>query len=865
MIGQTISHYRILEKLGEGGMGVVYKAEDTSLKRTVALKFLPPTLLAGEEEKKRFIREAQAAAALSHPNIATVFAIDEAESQTFIALELIEGQSLDKKIASGPLKITEILDIAAQLCEGLQAAHEKGVVHRDIKSANIMVTEKGQVKMLDFGLAKLKGVSRVTREGAALGTMAYMSPEQLRGEAVDQRTDIWSAGVLLYEMISGQLPFSGDYEQATAYQILNDDPEPLTALRTGVPMELERLVHKMLSKDPGDRYQTVSEIRVDLKAAGLTLGKGTSSQRRAMAPGKLERKRGHLGALAAAGCIGIILGGVGVWLAMHPGPSAPGPHQMRILTVARGSRIENAAISPDGSQIAYIQKGLIYVRNLAQVDARAIPGTAGARRLFWSPGSDAIGYATNTFLWRVAAAGGEPVALCKMPNNFLGAFWNSDGHIIFALPTLGLQTVPEQGGDPRNALSPDSSRGEFDFHTPSLMPDGEGILAILHGSDNWTSKVQLLQGQNRRTLIDIPNSYLWGPHYSSTGHIVFGEDSPRYGIWAAAFSPTSEGTLNEPFLVKSGAHSPSVARDGTLACVAGPRSVMRLAWVSRTGHIDRFIGEPLDQLRFPAVSPDGKKIAVSAYLSGVMDIWIYDLQQGVQTRLPTEASQDRFAVWSPGSDTVVFACGSWGVKQNVVRTRSDAGGILDTLLPGSYLPASWSRDGRYLVLLEGQSIAYIDMREPNPRPRIVDVSAKASGPRLSPDGKYVAFVSEETGRGEVYVAPFPQGGRKWRVSLRGGIQPKWARGGEELFYFENENIASVSFTDRPVLKIGNPQILFSPDSIRGNIRELGTRSYDPAPDGKHFVVVVEAESSDEESSILLLENWQVGAGNVKKP
>ncbi|MBF8295747.1 MAG: Adenylate cyclase [Bacteroidetes bacterium] len=266
MIGSTISHYRILEKLGEGGMGVVYKAHDTKLNRDVALKFLPPNLLVSEDDRHRFVHEAQASAALSHPNIATVFEIDESEAKTFIALEFIEGQSLAQKIKSGPLKVDDALSIVIQTCEGLQAAHEKGIVHRDIKSQNIMVTTKGQLKILDFGLAKLRGATVLTKAGTTIGTMGYMSPEQLRGEAVDHRTDIWAVGVVLYEMIAGRRPFQGDYEDAVAYQVINQQPEPLTAIRTGVPMELERIVKKAMQKERANRYQHVVEIVTDLRS-----------------------------------------------------------------------------------------------------------------------------------------------------------------------------------------------------------------------------------------------------------------------------------------------------------------------------------------------------------------------------------------------------------------------------------------------------------------------------------------------------------------------------------------------------------------------------------------------------------------------
>jgi non-specific serine/threonine protein kinase len=308
LIGQTVSHYKILEHLGSGGMGVVYKAEDTKLKRTVALKFLPSALLAGDEEKKRFLVEAQASAALSHPNIATVFEIDESEAKTFIALEYIEGQNLAEKVKSGPLKLEDAISIGIQASEGLQAAHEKGIVHRDIKSQNIMVTPRGQVKILDFGLAKLRGSSFVTRVGTTVGTMGYMSPEQLRGDPVDHRTDIWALGVVLYELVSGRKPFQGDYEEAVAYQVLNAQPELLTAIRTGVPVELERIVDKTLQKDRTKRYQHIDELHVDLQSLQRETGSGKLKQQSTGSAG-LSRKLPYLyGGIAA--CLVFLIAGI---------------------------------------------------------------------------------------------------------------------------------------------------------------------------------------------------------------------------------------------------------------------------------------------------------------------------------------------------------------------------------------------------------------------------------------------------------------------------------------------------------------------------------------------------------------------------
>jgi len=318
MIGKTISHYKILEKLGEGGMGIVYKAEDTKLKRIVALKFLPPELTRDSEAKERFIHEAQAAGTLSHTNIATIYGIDEHEGNTFIAMEFIEGQTLKEKIKKGPLKLKEAITIAKQIAEGLSAAHEKSIIHRDIKSANIMLKEKNQVKIMDFGLAKIATGSMVTKAGTTLGTIAYMSPEQAQGEPVDHRSDIFSFGVVLYEMIAGQLPFKGQYEQAIVYSILNEDPELLTAIRTSVPMKLEEIVNKLLAKDPDERYQHVDELPVDLKAIDIepTITSGTSSRAGAEKVSQQHvslRQAVPWSLVALIAVVAILIGAVSIW------------------------------------------------------------------------------------------------------------------------------------------------------------------------------------------------------------------------------------------------------------------------------------------------------------------------------------------------------------------------------------------------------------------------------------------------------------------------------------------------------------------------------------------------------------------------
>ncbi len=344
MIGTTISHYKILEKLGEGGMGVVYKAEDTKLRRSVALKLLPPSLLVNEDDRRRFVHEAQAFAALNHPNIATVFEIDESEAKTFIALEFVAGENLAEKVKSGPLKLDDALSIAIQTCEGLQAAHENGIVHRDIKSQNIMVTPKGKVKILDFGLAKLRGATVVTKAGTTLGTMGYMSPEQLRGEPVDHRADIWAVGVVLYEMIAGRRPFQGDYEDAIAYQVINQHPEPLTAIRTGVPMELERIVKKAMQKDLADRYQHTDELLTDLKLVKRRPESGVPIQPPA-SKSPLSRARVYIvGGAAALFCFSLIA----TYMLFSPRSASPEDKSIAILPFMNLSEDKESEYFSDG-------------------------------------------------------------------------------------------------------------------------------------------------------------------------------------------------------------------------------------------------------------------------------------------------------------------------------------------------------------------------------------------------------------------------------------------------------------------------------------------------------------------------------------
>ncbi len=527
MIGSAISHYKLVAKLGEGGMGVVYKAEDTKLERTVALKFLAQHLLNDEEAKERFLREAKAAAALHHPNVCPVHEIDEVDGKTFIAMAFLEGESLEERITQGPLSLKDALDIARQAADGLDAAHEKGIFHRDIKPANIMVDAKGRATIMDFGLARLTEASRLTKFDTAMGTVAYMSPEQAQGMEVDSRSDLWSLGCVLYEMVSGQRPFQGQYDQALLYEIVHEEPAALTGLRTGVPIELELLTSKCLAKDRDDRYQHASDTAVDLRTLGEKLKSGRSTVLRtaqmtgaipatmtaaqtlnpaeALPPGVAPVRQSTYRALqAVAAVLAIAFLSVTAILFTQAPPEA---------TVTRFSfapeGLAGARISPDGKYILYTAQTdgepSLWLRPLGDESARQLTGTEGAIAGFWSPDSSWIGFGTRTELKRVSIDGGSPITLCELQSTgtttFLGGTWSPDDERIVFSSGLQLYEVAARGGQPELLFDSSDSPRSYALH-PHFLPTGRGPAALLYRastgpSNGWVAVFNLETGERR--------------------------------------------------------------------------------------------------------------------------------------------------------------------------------------------------------------------------------------------------------------------------------------------------------------------------------------------------------------------------------
>ena len=796
MVGQTISHYKIVEKLGEGGMGVVYKAEDTKLGRTVALKFLAAHLLQDEESRARFIREAKAAAALDHPNICTVHEIDEADGHTFIAMAFVEGETLQEKIEAGPLKIDESLDIAIDVARGLAAAHFKGVVHRDIKSANVMIAAAGpgadpQAKLLDFGLARLAAAASLTKEGTTLGTTAYMSPEQAQGAEVDQRSDIWSLGVVLYEMVSGRLPFQGEYEQGILYGVLHDQPEPLTALRTGVPKELERIASKCLAKEPGSRYQHVDELLVDLRELQKERQSGESRLRGGAAPGSsvddkpASRTAWYAGAFAAAA----VLGAAGAaWFGVFEPPSQPPQEPMQAvpLTTYPGSEAQ-PSFSPDGAQVAFSWDGEsqdnfdIYVKEIdSGTSVRLTSSPASEHSPTWSLDGRQIAFLRGDSLGggrSVAAAvllipaiGGPERKIAEigplspfLPAGYHAWLPDSSGLVVADASSTdepsALFMISNETGEKRRLTSPPT--GSLGDTGPALSPDGR-TLAFVRTSRIYFSDLYLLElsedftprGEPRRLTSESRG--IWSPVWTPDGgEIIFGS---RSGLWK--ISVLGPGVPARLTAAGQWAFSLDVSRQGNRLAYQRAlwdnnfRRMQRPDLQSSPGPPTRFLSSTRRET-FPKYSADGERIVFESERTGVNGIWVSDADGSNPKLLHSkEGTWSGVPSWSPDSQRVAF---NWNPEEQFdIYVISASGGKplqLTTDKADDQWP-SWSRDG--------QSVYFASRR--SGRQEIWKISA-AGGTAVqvtrlggfvaaeSPDAKHVYYIKRDPGRMALWKVP----------------------------------------------------------------------------------------------------------------
>ncbi len=864
-------------------MGVVYKARDSRLDRTVALKFLAKHLLDDAEAKARFLREAKAAAGLDHPNVCTVHEIGEADGKTFLSMAFIEGQSLEARIEQGPLPIQEALDIGRQVAHGLEAAHEKGIIHRDIKPANILIEPKGRAVIMDFGLARLAEASRLTKPETTLGTVAYMSPEQMQGATVDHRGDIWALGVVLYEMVTGMRPFKGEYDQALGYEIVNEQPEPLTAVRAGVPMELEFLTAKCLEKDADKRYGSAAELAVDLSSAADRLKSGqtrsinvsgVASEPVQPTPAPQSKRRPWLPAALAAVMSLAFLALAAVHFSEEPPEAALRRFAINPPVRVGASDANNTAvvISPNGKHIAFTeqgQEGRLWIQDLDQRDARVIEGTEGAYSAFWSPDSETIGFAVDNVVKKVSVQGGVASQICELPGlHFHGPSWSPDGEVIvFGSGTPhSLYEVAARGGSPRELISPDEidpSTGKpvGAVYWSQFLPRMAGARVVVLAFETPTGRTMAVQNlaSEGRTFLGSGSH----PSYSPSGHLVFQPSNSTDELWAMPFSLERLNATGEAFPLAHDSRNASVAADQTLGYIDGAGIEQRqLVWRNRAGERVGEIGQPQQNMSFPVLSPDGRRVAVGGVESDTgADVWIHDVDRPLKRRLTFDAATEMRPQWSPSGLEVTFQSNRGGTY-DIYRRPADGTGDAESLVATgtSEQPYGWSHNGDYLVYTS-RTAANFDLwylKHKNDEDEFESIEFLATpfnetAPNLSPDGRFVAYCSNSSGEIQVYVRPFPSGDGQWQISETGGCQPRWSRDGSELFFVEGATLVAVELTTSPSFAAISKTVLFSdPGLVTVNPNRV---SYDVAADGRFVLRDFVEEVEPELPVIRVVQNW----------
>ena len=881
--GTKLGTYEILAPLGAGGMGEVYRAHDSKLRRDVAIKVLPTAFVHDPERLSRFQREARMLASLNHPNIATIYGLEYSDGVHYLAMELVPGQTLAEKVSAGPLRIAEALAIASQIAEALEAAHEKGVIHRDLKPANVKVTPEGNVKVLDFGLAKafandggldlsqsptLTGMA--SEEGRILGTPAYMSPEQARGKPVDKRTDIWAFGCVLYELLAGRQAFRGDTLTDTLAAILEREPD-WQSLPATVPPSIRALLRRCLQKDLNRRARDAGDMRIEIEE---TLASPSTGPAIAV-PAAKRWTQALLWGLTSSIAVAT-LAGVAVWK-LKPQPHVAHPVTRMAMALPPSERrlgIDSGhpmvALSPDGDRLVGVARRggttQLYIRELDQFEFRPMPGTEDSVSPFFSPDSHWIGFFARGQIKKVSVSGGTPQIVCDAAlGGGSGASWGPNDTILFSSTQpagrSALYRVSASGGKPQVLAAPDPQKGETDYVWPELLPNGKEVLfSVLHsggGADDAQLVVQSLVTGERRVLIEGGTQ----PRYVPTGHLVYLRGGT---LMAAPFDlERSEMTGTPVPIVEgimysvSGAAQFSFSDLGSLVYISGGLfgdSLSSLAWVDRKGTAQPLAAPPRFYT-FPRLSPDGQKIAVKI-TAAKSDIWVYDLTRQTLTRLTSEVNHD-WPIWTPDGKRVTFTSNRGG-HLNIFWKLADGSGAEERLTTSEnqQSPRSWSPDGQTLVFTETSPATGDDIwvlrpegdRKPHP---FLQTSFREGHCRLSPDGRWLAYMSDESGQYEIYVQPFPGPGGRSQISTEGGTEPVWNRNGRELFYRHGDKMTAVDITTQPTLTIGKPHVLFEKAEY---VRVSDTPNYDVSLDGQHFLMV---QASEQQSAwqLNVVLNW----------
>lgn len=857
--GTKLGGYEIQSSLGAGGMGEVYRALDSRLKRSVAIKVLPADFSNDSERLARFEREAQVLASLNHPNIATIYGVEESSGVRALVMELVEGQTLAERLRRGRLPADEVLALARQLVDALATAHEKGIVHRDLKPGNLQVTPSGTLKVLDFGLAKAveksapesdlnssPTLTAMTQGPVILGTAAYMSPEQARGQPVDQRTDTWSFGCVLFEMLSGRRPFSGDTSTDILAGIIRSSVD-WNALPADTPRSWRRLLQRCLEKDPRRRLQSIADARFDLEESA-------SEEPRSAAPG---RSRFWWTGWAAAAALAV----AGLALFFISGRTQ-GPPLRKVELAVDGfspgiSRLP--ILSPDGRRLAYYAAGHLWIRELDQLAAHQVPDADDSRAYFWSPDGSQFAYGESKKLWKISVLGGQRVLICDIPDNgeLLSGAWSSMGNIALSVWRNSTYEVPSSGGIAK-LLIPVNPKEEVDFHNLSYLPDGKTLLFLVHAADNGPSKASTLsKGRREVILSEPPNGFLGDPVFSSSGHLLYTVGSSfDFSIWAVPFSISSLRLTGEPFVVAARAQMPSVSNDGSLVYVPNQPKLGQLVWVGANGTVERQLGNGQDEMGGPALSPDERWAAVSSLDNNAGELWIYDLANGgSHHRLTfTEGSAEaREPVWSPKGDKIAYTRAPFqGIETSIRLINLDGTGDQQIVARG--YGGSFTPDGKtfvYVVDTKGKdSLWYVTLGSGEAPQPLRSATGSESNPKLAPNGRYVAYTSDESGRDEVYVVPFPPGSGKWQVSTSGGQAPRWSPSGDELFFAAKDGLMRIHVSYIPSFSLTAPQKV-----VGNDVFDLDG-AYSVARDGMHILAIRDADPQKSRGvPIVLVQNW----------
>ncbi|MBK5293135.1 MAG: serine/threonine-protein kinase [Acidobacteriia bacterium] len=853
--GEKLGPYQLLSLLGEGGMGMVWKARDTRLDRIVAVK------VSKEEFSERFEREARAIAALNHPNICQLYDI----GPNYLVMEFIEGETVAAKVKARPLKLGEALRIAYEASAGLQAAHEKGIVHRDIKSANLMVTSSGQVKVTDFGLALARERSRLTQTGMAVGTPAYMAPEQTRGDAVDARADIWALGVMLHEMVTGQSPFARDSEAATMNAILHEDPEPVTALRSGVPVELDRIVGKALQKDPASRYQHVEDFAVDVGTL-RRLSSGAHA-----AGGRPRRGWRWAAAVGLVAALALALAMFGSWLYTRSG-GEPGKLMHAVIPSPEGdlwglTPMSSLALSPDGETLAYsAQRGggsQIFLRKLDGREPVLLAGTEGGMQPFYSPDGEWIGFSAGGKLRKLSMRDGRVVALADAPG-MRGGTWTADDWIYFTPDSkysTGLWRVPANGGTPQVVTKPDLARDAVSHRWPQVLPGGKSLLFTVWstvGVPNARLAVLDLKTGAHQEVVQGGS----GGQYTEPGYLLYARGARAEELEAVPFDLSSLKVTGRAIALAGGldgdpfnGYAPFVALRDRLIYRRGGLRTQHMVLLDRRGRVENENIEeaPVHTL---GVSLRGGVAAFARFENQKHDIWLMDFGRRSLGRFTSGAGSKIIPVFSTDGRSVAFSSNRDG-PLNLYRApigQPDKTERLTRSLNVQFA-SSWAPTGDKLVFDEyapstGGDIWLVDLTGDHKADPLVRTPFDEVNGKISPDGKWLAFQSNETGRSEVYVQPYPGSGSKVQVSTRGGRLPNWTSAGN-LTYLEAGRMMESKWTGQGAQ--GEPAVLFDRGSLPA---KASVSSYDVSADGRFLVLEQRlAGASDPSATLQLIVNW----------